>query len=252
MDESPPVNRNVFAVIFAISILHLVFAITVLLINAASRFGETDVNYLMEGYMGISVLALVFLLGVLIYIGLFLGRSVGLGAPLLEGWAKGEQVRERAVSVLKIALAIGLGVAAAKYLLDLLVFSPFVEGTLSRWGQAPLVLQLPIPFQQGIGDEITYRLFGMTAVVWLIWKAQGSGDAPPGDRVYWAGLLIVGLFPVLGLVLSGVTGLVLLQYTAIILAGAIPFGWLYWKKGIESALVAHFTSSVVLVLVSLA
>jgi hypothetical protein len=43
----------------------------------------------------------------------------------------------------------------------------------------------------------------------------------------------------------------MVQYAAIILAGAIPFGWLYWKRGIESALVAHFVSSVALVLLSL-
>jgi hypothetical protein len=252
MDDSPPVNRNVFAVIFALAILHLVFAITVLLIHRLNTLGEIPFSPNVDGGTFLLILVQVVLLGVIIYLGLYLGRSVGLGAPLLEGWAKGEQVRERAVSALKIALAVGLGVTAAKYLLDLLVFSPFMEGTLSRWGQVPLVLQLPIPFQQGIGDEIIYRLFWMTVVVWLIWKAQGSGDAPPGDRAYWAGILIVGLFPVLGLVLSGVTGLALLQYTAIILAGAIPFGWLYWKKGIEAALLAHFTSSVVLVLLSLA
>jgi hypothetical protein len=54
------------------------------------------------------------------------------------------------------------------------------------------------------------------------------------------------------LVLSGITGLAALQYGVIILAGAIPFGWLSWKKGIESALVAHPVSGVVLVLLQYA
>jgi len=252
MDESPPVNRNVFAILFAVSILHLVFFLIILLIGRLNTLGEFPLSLLGGDFTFILALVQVAILGVIIYIGLFLGRNVGLGAPLLDGWAKGEPVREQAVSVLKISLAIGLGVTAAKILLDLLVFSPFVPGIVSQWIQVPLLFQLPIPFMQGIGDEIIYRLFWMTVIVWLIWKAQGSGDTPPRDPAYWAGILIVGLFPVAGIVLSGVTGLALLQYTAILLAGAIPFGWLYWKRGIEAALIAHFTSSVALVLLALA
>jgi hypothetical protein len=251
MDESPQVNRNVFAVIFALGILHLVFAFTVLFIYRVNTLGEIPSTLMADGILFLSILGQVALLGILIYAGLYLGRSVGLGAPLLGGWTKGEPVRERALSALKIAILVGLGVAAAKYLLDLWVFSPFMEGTLSRLRQVPLLLQLPIPFQQGIGDEITYRLFGMTALVWIIWNLWGSGDAPPGDRACWAGILLVGLFPVLGLVIAGVTGPALLQYAAIILAGAIPFGWLYWKKGIEAAIAAHFISGLALVLISL-
>jgi hypothetical protein len=252
MDESPWVNRHVFALLYAISILYLLFALTAQLVHRLNTLGEFPISLTTESVLFLPLVVQIALFGVLIYAGLWLGKSVGLGAPLLGGWAEGRPVREQAVSALKMALLVGLGVTALKYLLDFLVFAPFVPATLSQWKWAPLFLKLPIPFQQGIGDEIIYRLFWMTVVVWLIWKAQGSGDAPPGDRAYWAGILIVGLFPVLGLVLSGVTGLALLQYTAIILAGAIPFGWLYWKKGIEAALLAHFTSSVVLVLLSLA
>jgi hypothetical protein len=255
MDASPPVNRNVFAILLAVSILHLVFAFTVLLIDRLNTLGEIPFSPDADGVMFLSILVQVVLLGVIIYLGLYLGRSVGLGAPLLGSWARGEPAWERAVSALKIALAVGLGVAAAKYLLDLWVFSPFVPATLSQWRQVTLFLRLPIPFQQGIGDEIVYRLFWMTVIIWVTWKVTGrirrAGDEPPRDVVYWAGIIIAGLIPVLGLVLSRVSGLALLQYAVIILAGAIPFGWLYWKKGIESALVAHFVSGLALVLLSL-
>jgi hypothetical protein len=91
----------------------------------------------------------------------------------------------------------------------------------------------------------------MTLIVWILWKIRGSGNAPLKDSMYWVGILLVGLIPILGLILTGTAGLVILQYAAIILVGAIPFGCLYWKKGIESALVAHFISSLALVLLSL-
>ncbi|MBN2313418.1 MAG: CPBP family intramembrane metalloprotease [Sedimentisphaerales bacterium] len=43
-----------------------------------------------------------------------------------------------------------------------------------------------------------------------------------------------------------ITPLVVLR--AIILNGiaGITFGWLYWKKGLESAMISHFTTDIVL------
>jgi membrane protease YdiL (CAAX protease family) len=252
MEGTPPVNRHVFAVILAVSILYLLYALILnflIWLHASSTFPPA--NVIGGDYLLFTVGVQVALLAVLIYAGLYLGGSIGLGAPLLGSWAAGEPVRERAISALKLALALGLGVAAAKYLLDLLVFSPFVPATLSQLREAPALLRLAIPFQQGIGDEIIYRLFLMTVIVWILWKIRGSEEKPPGDPVYWAGILLAGLLAVAVPLLQGLTGPAMVQYAAIILAGAIPFGWLYWKRGIESALVAHFVSSVALVLLSL-
>jgi hypothetical protein len=244
------VNWDVLAVLLAVSILHLVFALILYFLARVNSLGSFPINFISDGYLVISFLARTAVLGILILVGLHLGRRVGLGAPLLEAWTKGVSVRERIMSALKISLAGGLGVTAIKYLLDLLVFSPFVPGTLSQWKQVPYGLLLPIPFQQGIGDEIIYRLFWMTVLVWIIWKVQGSGDTMLKDRTYWAGITMAGLISILGVLISG-TLIVKLQYAALILTGGIPFGWLYWKKGIESAIVAHFISSVALVLLSL-
>ena len=208
-------------------------------------------NFLGEGYLFIAFFGWVLILGILIFIGLYLGRDLGLGAPLLEGWTRGEPVRDRVVSALKVSLALGLGVAVVKYLLDWLVFSPFVPATLSQWREVPLLLRLAIPFQQGIGDEISYRLFWMTVLVWIIHKLEKPGDNGVSARGIWLAILGVGLLSIAGPLLWGTDILVKLQYAAIILTGAIPFGWLYGKKGIESAIIAHFTSSILLVLLSL-
>ena len=251
MEGTPPVNRHVFAVLLAVSILHLVFSLALWVPYRVMAEGTLPFGLMTDGLLVLIFLAQIALFAVLIWAGLYLGRSVGLGAPLLESWTTGEPVRERAISALKLSVALGLGVAVLKYLLDLLVFSPFVPATLSQLRGATVLYRLAIPFQQGIGDEIIYRLFLMTVFVWILWRIQGSGEKPPGDPVYWAGLLLAGLVAVAVPLFLGVTGIAALQYAAIILAGAIPFGWLYWRKGIESALVAHFVSSVALVLLTI-
>jgi hypothetical protein len=250
MDQNSAVNRHVFALLLTISILHLLFALVLSILLRAGTLGETPFNLMVDGYLFISFAAQVLVLGILICIGLSLGKGLGLGAPLLEGWTKGEPVREQAVSALKASLALGFCVAAAKYLLDHFIISQFVPTALSQWTGTPLLLILAIPFQQGIGDEIYYRLFWMTVLVWISHKLQGQGNNPVKNTGIWAGILVAGLFSILIPFLSGATILVRVQYAAIILTGGIPFGWLYWKKGIESALLAHFASSVVLLLLS--
>jgi len=251
MEGTPSVNRHVFAILLVVSILYFLYTVLLnFLIWLPAHSTFPPANVIGGEYLLVTVVVPVALFAVLIYAGLYLGKRVRLGAPLLESWTTGEPVRERVISALKISLVIGLGVAAVKYLLDLM-FSPFAPATLSQLRQATVLYRLAIPFQQGIGDEIIYRLFLMTVFVWILWRIQGSGEKPPGDPVYWAGLLLAGLVAVAVPLFLGVTGIAALQYAAIILAGAIPFGWLYWKKGIESAIVAHFVSSVVLVLFTL-
>jgi hypothetical protein len=250
MDQNSAVNWDVFSIILTISILHLLFALVLYFLLRLNTLSEIPFEFMVDGFLVISFLAQVLVLGILIFIGLYLGKSVGLGAPLLQSWAKGEPVRERAISALKVSLLLGVGIAATKYLLDQFIFSQFLPATLSGWKQVPLCLAAAIPFQQGIGDEISYRLFWMTVLVWVTYKIQGPENESVKTRGIWASILIVGLFSILGPLLWRTAILVKLQYAVLILTGSIPFGWLYWKKGIESALIAHFSSSVVLLLLS--
>jgi len=250
MNQNSVIDWNVFAVILAISILHLLFALVLYFLLRLNTLSEIPFEFMVDGFLVISFLAQVLVLGILIFIGLYLGKSVGLGAPLLGSWTKGEPVRERVISALKVSLLLGIGIAATKYLLDQFIFSQFLPATLSGWKQIPLFLAAAIPFQQGIGDEISYRLFWMTVLVWVTYKIQGPENESVKAMGIWASILIVGLFSILGPPLWGTAILVKLQYAVLILTGSIPFGWLYWKKGIESALLAHFSSSVVLLLLS--
>jgi membrane protease YdiL (CAAX protease family) len=46
--------------------------------------------------------------------------------------------------------------------------------------------------------------------------------------------------------ITALTGTVVIRAIVLNGIGGIIFGWLYWKKGLESAMIAHFSADIVL------
>jgi len=102
----------------------------------------------------------------------------------------------------------------------------------------------------GLTEELLLRFGFMTLVVWIASKLTKKLNSP----IYWIGivtstiLFAIGHFPV---VYASVThpSLVLLTYILIgnSIAGLVC-GWLYWKKGLEAAFIAHIFAHVAMVL----
>jgi len=46
--------------------------------------------------------------------------------------------------------------------------------------------------------------------------------------------------------LTALTPLVIVRTIVLNAVGGIIFGWLYWKKGLESAMISHFSADIVL------
>jgi len=66
------------------------------------------------------------LLALAIGVGLFCARRVGLGAPILEGWLRGEGVGKRGRAILLPSVLLGLGAGLIIILLDVAVFAPYL------------------------------------------------------------------------------------------------------------------------------
>ncbi len=251
MNRKEVINWKVFGILLIIGIFHLITALVMSLFLQVAYPGT-----LHYGSMGdlLTIIVVFFKAvgcAVAIFVGLYLGKSAGLGAPLLEGWVNGEGVRDRVLSVLLISVVCGLSVAVLRYFLDVILFSPFVPSLLMQWRELPFGVVWTIPFEQGIGDEITYRLFWMTIFAWIISKIQKPESNQPTSPGMWAAILIVTCVSIPG-TLFWISGpIVRLQLALLTAIGGMVFGWLYWKKGIESALLSHFISSVVLVFFAL-
>jgi hypothetical protein len=118
-------------------------------------------------------------------------------------------------------------------------------GAIDLWKRALAVLY------GGFTEEVLMRFVLMTTVVWVLMKLSRVRVAKASHYLIAIGvtalLFAIGHLPVV----SALGGLGLLSVTRVLLLntmGGIVFGYLYWKEGLEAAIVAHLTTDVILLL----
>lgn len=182
-------------------------------------------------------------------IGLLAARAVGLRAPLSEAIATGGDLRlaVRQLDVVRAA-ALGIGAGVLVVALDTTVFRS-VSASFGRSGMPTpgRVVGLLASFEGGITEEILLRLLVMSVLAWLllrVWPRQTSA-------VFWAANVAAAVLFGLGH-LPATAALIPLTPVAvaraIVLNGLVGLvaGWLYWRRGLESAMIAHFSGDIVL------
>ena len=190
----------------------------------------------------------VVLLGVLAFCGLRMGHHVGLGAPWLRAVLSG---RERSRQAWLAAMALGAFAGVLMVGIEPL-FAPYMPAPLHA--QPPVTAQASAfagflaSFYGGIGEEVELRLFLMTLIAWAL-SALSAGRTR-ALHFYIAIVLAALLFGALHLPAAAhIWPLDAIVVTRVILLNALAglvFGWLYWKQGLESAMLAHFSADLVL------
>jgi membrane protease YdiL (CAAX protease family) len=185
-----------------------------------------------------------------IFMGLYLYKRVGFNLPILEGWLEGKEVGNYLKSILGIS--IGLGVLSGIIIVFLsFLFTPVSSIFQNASISVPIWKAFLACFYGGISEEILLRLFLMTLIVWIIYKIKKTADGKPTVIGIWLAIIIsavifgLGHLPITGTI-TAITPLIVVR--AVLLNGiaGIIFGWLYWKKGLESAMIAHFSADIVL------
>ena len=101
----------------------------------------------------------------------------------------------------------------------------------------------------GITEELLTRWGLVSLFAWLGWRLSGRPDGLK-NSIFWiaiagsALLFALGHLPLLMLITPNPQSWLV---AAVLLGNAIPgilFGWLFWRKGIEAAILAHVISSV--------
>ena len=196
----------------------------------------------------LSLVQTTILLTVAIFVGLFLGKKVGLGAPLIEDWLAGISIKERLKSFTALSVALGTLAAILILVFDYLFsffIEPFKAVEIALW-QGFLGA-----FYGGIFEEILMRLFLVTLLVWIFSKIWHTAEGKPKAFGIWFAILIASIVFGLGhlpatALLTTLTPLVVARAILLNGIGGIIFGWLYWKKGLVSAMIAHFCADIVL------
>ncbi|WP_414469287.1 CPBP family glutamic-type intramembrane protease [Methanobacterium sp. ACI-7] len=195
-----------------------------------------------------------------IYAGLYFAKKVGLGLPIIEGWLEGKPVKDYFISILPISIILGIIAGILIIGLDYVFsFAGVVINITSAQFTPPAWQGLLASFYGGINEEILMRLFLMTLLVWITFKIvswvlstfRKIEIRTPGKATIWFAIILasiifgIGHLPAVS-TLTALTPIVILRTVILNSAGGIIFGWLYWKKGLESAMIAHFSADIVL------
>lgn len=202
------------------------------------------------------------LLALAVFVGVLLAAKVRLSAPVAEAVAA-SGARRGWVEALRPQVGpgvLGSVVGAASILLSAVVFKPFMTAeTISRISEITKLLPLPMRFLYGgITEEVLLRWGLMTLLVWVAWRLFQKQRSKPGAMSFILAILVsaflfgLGHLPVAFVVLGELSAAVILFVIVANSAFGIVAGYLYWKFGLESAMIAHLLGHVILVTASYA
>ena len=190
----------------------------------------------------------IVLLIIAITIGTLLYQSAGLRVPFVERLV-GLSSQHNSRTVIFSGIVGGL-IAGACISIIAIVFKSITPHEFSELGKSYQPTLAARFLYGGIVEELFMRFGLMTLLVWISSKITKNKR----DYVYWVGIVLatlifaIGHFPV---VFNSVDNPSTTLLTYVMLGnsiGGIVFGWLYWKKGLESAIIAHAFAHVVMVL----
>lgn len=193
------------------------------------------------------VLASVFqsavLLAIAVFVGLRAADGVALRTPLTNAIAARARIRETFMALGPVsAAAVGIACAVIIVGLDSVVFQPLMPGFREAAAAvSPSRLEGALAsFYGGIGEEIFTRLFLVSVIAWIL-----------RGRATWLAIIVAALLfgaghlPAVATV-SPLTPMLVARTLVLNSFAGIAFGWLYWRRGLEAGMVAHFSADLVL------
>ena len=187
------------------------------------------------------------LVGLLAYVGLRVGHRVGLGAPWLRALVmRRPRPRQAWLRAAALGAAAGVAILGLAPLFDA-AMPANLQATPTAGAARASLAGLLASFYGGIAEEVMLRLFLMTLATWLLARLAGR----PKPAVLWAAIVLAALLFGAGHLPAAakiwpLDAVVVARTLLLNGVGGIVFGWLYWRQGFESAVVAHFSADLVL------
>lgn len=170
--------------------------------------------------------------------------------PLLEKLLRINDSETDWKSFLKTSL-IGGGITGILLSISGLIATSFFTQEMDTLSNAVVPSVWSRLLYGGLTEEILMRFGLMTITVSIIRGITKKANT----SIYWTGIMLATLLFAIGhlpVVFSSLPEPSIGLLTYVIIGnsiGGIIFGWLYWKKGLESAFIAHMIAHVVMMLV---
>jgi hypothetical protein len=225
------------------------------LVTALSLRDHSDVPQITTSIKILSLIQPTILLALAVFIGVRLASKVGLSAPLSEAAAARGEIGPALRMQILPGIAGGILGGTAIVLTSLLwtpLLPPEAVTRISAFqGFVPLPTRL---LYGGITEEILLRWGFMTVAVWVAWRFFQKRTTGTNSGVYIGAIVIsamvfgIGHLPIAyGLFPTVSASLVMFVIVLNSIFGVIA-GYLFWKKGLESAMIAHILAHVVMFL----
>jgi membrane protease YdiL (CAAX protease family) len=191
----------------------------------------------------------VVVVATVVRLGLQLAGAIGRGVPLLERWLAGQRVRQPLRAMLQEAIVAGASMSVTVLLLYTFVFHvPLPK--LAAIARVVLWRRVLFSYTAAVEEEVLFRLVLLSLLAWLLGKRWQRLDGLPSAGARWLAILIAAA--AFALAHGPTTPLTALAHTPRLVTDGITgalFGYLYWERGLEAAIVAHFSADLMLLVV---
>ena len=222
-------------------------------------------------------------LAIAVSCGLLAAHRIGLGAPIVEKWLRGGPIKSDVRSSIVPSLTVAMLLAVVSQLPNLPVFHPNRQlahqeaerisespaganlgEKLGKFAQPVTLTSLTISyFSAAVRVELIGRLFFLSGIALILVKTTGTSSSSVSNRILLPAVLISAaidailflawqssathmIYSSIGLttVVHDSSWLVVARGLLQTVPGAIGLGWLYVRRGIESAILSAFVASV--------
>ena len=165
--------------------------------------------------------------------GLAIGRHIGLGVEPRD-------LKRPIFTPVAVALATAVGCAIADWLLRSGANPSYIQFMSST----PLTNRLLYFIVRAFNEEILYRLFLGSALIWMLGRIWKMDDGRPAAGAFYAGFLLSQWINIWINVISGapITPASLLHDVVRFVLPGLVWSWLYWRHGFQSNEIAHTTA----------
>jgi membrane protease YdiL (CAAX protease family) len=187
------------------------------------------------------------LIALAVWSGVALASKVGLYAPAFEAAVTAQSIASALRPQLLPGLVAGVLGGAALFAIGGYA-SPAALAEVQQRFAVPILARV---LYGGITEELLLRWGLMTVLVWLAWRLLQRRSGAPRAVCIWLAIVVsallfgAGHLPAAAALVGELTGDVVLFVVGVNTAFGVLFGYLFWRYGLEAAMIAHATAHVV-------